>query len=60
MLRIVRIAKCQNGGRKGAMKFYPPTRKRRGKYQGPLACTVQAKNIGFISGLFSPVPLHSQ
>jgi len=36
---------------------YPPTKRRRGKYAGPLAHTVRAKNIYSISGRFLTLPL---
>jgi hypothetical protein len=35
--------------------FYPPTKKRRSKYQGPPTCTVQVENIGTICGLIVAV-----
>jgi hypothetical protein len=35
-------------------------KRRRGKYHGPPACIVQAKNIGVIFGQFLPFQFHSQ
>jgi len=46
---------------KTAHLYYPPTNRRRGKYQVPPECTVQAKNKGMISGWrVSPFPLHNR
>jgi hypothetical protein len=42
------------------LKYCPPTKRRRGEYQGPLACTVYSKSVGIIFGRFLPLPLHSQ
>jgi len=42
------------------MKYYPPTKRTRGKCQGPPVCAVQAENMSMIVGRFLTLPLRSQ